>query len=303
MNNIILCICTYNRNKKLINCLKSIEKLKLSKKFRLEILVLDNSINFLSKNIVENYKKKIDIKIFIKNEKKRGVVFARNACLDFVRKKKPKYVGFVDDDCVLDQYWLINTLKTIKEFNADIVTGPQHYNKINQNNNKLNFTKFFEKKYKKNILKVKWAATNNVFFNFNILKTNNIKFDKNLNKFGMGEDQLFFIQMTKLGKIIYWSNEIKVTEVIHNHRLNLKWLIIRSFRLGILGNYIDRKVYGNLLGLIITYSKSIYFFFKFILHLLLPLKKDYIIILNIYFFKASGKFLGPFIFKKIKFLN
>ena len=138
MNNIILCICTYNRNKKLINCLKSVEKLKLSKKFRLEILVLDNSINFLSKNIVENYKKKIDIKIFIKNEKKRGVVFARNACLDFVKKKKPKYVGFVDDDSVLDQYWLINAFKTIKEFNADIVTGPQYYYKNNQNNKKLN---------------------------------------------------------------------------------------------------------------------------------------------------------------------
>ncbi len=302
MKKIILCICTYNRNIKLVNCLRSVEKLKLSRKYRLEVLVLDNSINSIAKNIIKDYQKKTNNKIFYKSEKKRGIVFARNACLNFLKKKKPEYIGFIDDDCTLNQYWLINAFKIMRELKADIVTGPQLYDKDVLANKRLNFSKFFEKNYKKESLKVKWAATNNVFFKFHAIK-NNIKFDKNLNKFGMGEDQLFFSMLSKLGKKIYWSQKIQVTETIHYHRQNIKWLSNRSFRLGVLGNYIDRKIYGNTLGLLINYLKSIYFLIKFILYSLLPLKKNYFIHLNNFFFRALGKLLGPFIFDKVKFLK
>ena len=303
MNNIILCICTYNRNDKLIDCLVSIKRLKLIKKFNIKILILDNSVNFSSKNIIKSHQKKFNFKIFLQNEKKRGVVFARNACLNFINKQNPKYVGFIDDDCVLDSNWLINATRAINNLNADIVTGPQLYSKDSFNKDKINYTKFFEKNYKKKFLKVNWAATNNVFFKYSILKSNNLKFDKNLNKFGMGEDQLFFSQLSKLGKNIFWSKNICVTETIHQHRLNLNWLIMRSYRLGILGNYIDRKIHGNIFGILINYMKSIYFFLKFILFLFLPFKKNYFINLNNYLFRAIGKFLGPILFKKIKFLN
>ena len=303
MDNIILCICTYKRNNKLIDCLLSVKRLKLLKKFNIKILILDNTINFSSKNIIKNLKKKIGFKIFLKNEKRRGVVFARNACLDFINKENPKYVGFIDDDCILDPNWLINTTKTINSLNADIVTGPQHYNKDNINKDKINYTKFFEKNYKKKFLQVNWAATNNVFFKYNIIKKSGLKFDENLNKFGMGEDQLFFLQLSRLGKKIYWSKKISVTETIHAHRLNLNWLIIRSYRLGILGNYIDRKIHGDLFGLLMNYMKSIYFFLKFVFILFLPFKKDYFISLNNNLFRAIGKFLGPILFKKINFLK
>ena len=119
----------------------------------------------------------------------------------------------------------------------------------------------------------------------------------------MGEDQLFFLQLSKLGKKIYWSKEISVTETIHAHRLSLNWLIKRSYRLGILGNYIDRKMHGNLFGILINYIKSIYFLLKFILILFLPFKKNYFINLNNNLFRAIGKFLGPILFKRINFLN
>ena len=35
-----------------------------------------------------------------------------------------------------------------------------------------------------------------------------IAYNINLNKFGMGEDQLFFSQLSKLGKNIFWSKNI-----------------------------------------------------------------------------------------------
>ena len=303
MNSILLCICTYKRNKKLLLCLDSIKKQKLLKKFNLKLLILDNTTQFTSKNIIKNFRRKNNLKIYIKNEKRRGVVFARNACLDFINEEKPKYVGFIDDDCTLDPNWLINATKTINNFNADVVTGPQNYIENNFEKNAINFTKFFEKKYKKEILQVDWAATNNVFFKYNIIKKNSLRFDIKLNNFGMGEDQLFFLQLSRLGKKIIWSKKINVTETIHAHRFNLNWLITRSYRLGVLGNYIDRKIYGNFVGFIINYIKSIYLLLKVILILFLPFKKNYLINLNNHFFRAIGKFVGPFLFKKTKFVN
>ena len=301
MKKIIICICTYNRNKNLIECLESIKRMKLIKKFDVEILIIDNTIDFKSKKKVEKYKKKTSFKINIINEKKRGIVYARNSCLDFIKNKKTNYISFIDDDCIFDKNWIVNAFKILKKYNADIVTGPQNYSK--DSNKNINFTKFFEKKYNQNILKVNWAATNNILFKSQILEKNNLRFDKNLNKFGMGEDQLFFLRLSKLGKKIFYSKEIKVTESIHKHRLNIQWLKNRSFRLGVLGNYIDKKIYGNILGFFLNYLKFIYYFLLLSINLFLPFQKNFIIKINNYLYRSLGKLLGPFIFYKINFLK
>ncbi len=303
MKKILICICTYNRNQSLMNCLRSIEKMKLINKFFLEVFILDNTITFNSKNIIKKYKKIKSRKISLQNEKKRGIVFARNACLDFARKSKSEYIIFIDDDCIFDKSWLVNAFDTLKKYNADVVTGPQEYEIKNSSIDNINFTQFFEKKYPKNILKVRWAATNNVLLKSNIIKETNLKFDKNLNKFGMGEDQLFFQQLSKLGIKIFYSDKIKVTENIHNHRFNINWLKNRSLRLGILGNYIDRKLYGNLIGTIINYLKFFYLMFKIFFIFIVPFKKNYKFILYNCYYRAIGKLYGPFVFKKINFLR
>ena len=75
----------------------------------------------------------------------------------------------------------------------------------------------------------------------------------------MGEDQLFFLQISNIGYKIFWNKNVKVYEKIHQHRQNYKWLIERSYRLGVLGHYLDKNQYGNLSGLFLNYSKSIYY--------------------------------------------
>ena len=42
----------------------------------------------------------------------------------------------------------------------------------------------------------------------------------------------------------------------------MKWVVDRSFRLGILGNYIDKKIYGSIIGNLLNYLKSIYYLFS-----------------------------------------
>ena len=186
-------------------------------------------------------------------KKKRGIVNARNQCLKISKNINCDYIAFFDDDCIVDKFWFKNVLEIINTYKADIITGPQIY--INNDKKKFDIRELFEKKYKKNIDKVGWAATNNVIFKKEIFLKENIFFDIKLNYFGMGEDQLFFSKLYKRGYKIIWSKNIKVYEKMHSHRSSSKWIIDRSYRLGILGHYIDQELNGKFLGLLINFIK------------------------------------------------
>ena len=300
MNEIIICIPTYNRNKSLIDCLKSIKKMENKNHFKIKVLVVDNSTTNNSYKTIKKFKKKSDIEICQAHEKKRGIVFARNKCLELVRKLKPNYIAFIDDDCKVNKNWLTNIFKLLKEVNADVITGPQLYEK----NNKNNYMHLFEKKYKNKFLKVTWAASNNVFFKFDILKHKKyIKFDKNLNKFGMGEDQLFFSIINKIGYKIYWSQKVIITEQLHPHRSNINWIKERSKRLGILGHYLDIKLHGKITGYFVNYIKSFYLFFLSIIIFTNIFNNNRNLDFTNNIFRFYGKLIGPFKFKKIQFLK
>ncbi len=300
MSEILICIPTYNRNISLINCLKSIKRLKNENFFKIRILVLDNSKKNDSYEIIKSFKKKQKLKIYQSHEKKRGIVYARNKCLQIAKKLNPNYIAFIDDDCEVDTNWLKNIFKLLNTTDADVITGPQLY----EGQNSKNYTSLFEKRYKKKLLRVKWAASNNVFFKFDILKQEkNIKFDKNLNKFGMGEDQLFFSIINKIGYKIYWSKDIVVTEKKHTHRSNINWMKERSKRLGILGHYLDIKIHGKIVGYFVNYIKCFYLLFTSII--------IYINFFNVnkdldfanYLFRFYGKLIGPFNIKKVQFFK
>ena len=292
-----ICIPTYNRNESLKKCIKSINKIKIKNKIKINIIIVDNSKNNnllkIKKQLIKNSK----FKILFLSEKKRGAVFARNKYLKKIKIINPDYICFFDDDCVVDKNWLKNSLKTIKSKNADIVTGPQIY----LNKKFSNYSSLFEKNYgNKKIYRVQWAASNNVLINYKIIKKNKLFFDKKLNKFGVGEDQLFFLQISNIGYKIFWDKNVKVYEKIHQHRQNYKWLIERSYRLGVLGHYLDKNQYGNLSGLFLNYLKSIYYLSKSIISILYWNNNYVEKILN-YFIRFYGRLIGPFVFKKINF--
>jgi succinoglycan biosynthesis protein ExoM len=294
--NFLVCICTYKRNKDLIKCLESIKKVILPINSKIKILVIDNTINNNSYTVVKNLKKKIKYNIFYVNEGQRGIVNARNRCLKEAKKINCDFVSFLDDDCTIHKNWFKNVLKIIKNYNADIVTGPQIYK-----NNQKNISELFEKKIKKNNSQVNWAASNNVLFKKIIIEKENILFDKKLNKFGIGEDQLFFSILSKLGYKIIWTNTIKVYEKTHFHRNNLNWIANRSFRLGVLGLYLDIKIYGLINGYLTNYLKFFYYLIFAFLSLLNISKKFYLYQFVNLLIRSVGRLLSPFYLSRIKF--
>ncbi len=283
---ILICICTYKRNIELIKCLKKFQSIFIPGNIEIEFLIVDNTTNYESKIVVKNFKKKFKFSVFHYNEKKRGIVYARNKCLKEVKKINCEYVTFFDDDCIVDKKWFINFQRLTQENEIEVITGPQIHNNQNED--------FFEKKYNKDLISVKWAATNNVVIKKKILIDENIFFDTALNKFGMGEDQLFFSRLKKRGYQILWSKKLRVVEKSHKHRLNIQWIKERSFRLGVIGYYIDKKLYGTFLGLFINYIKCLIYFLMSLF--LIKINKS-INFIN----RSYGRLLGPFVFKKIDF--
>ena len=128
-----------------------------------------------------------------------------------------------------------------------------------------------------------------------------ILFDEKLNKFGIGEDQLFFSILNQKGFKIYWSESIKVYEKVHAHRSTIKWLISRSYRLGVLGHHIDIQLYGTIFGYLINYLKSIFYLFNSISKIFYFFDKEFKIHFLNMIARFYGRLVGPFKINKIQF--
>ena len=113
----------------------------------------------------------------------------------------------------------------------------------------------------------------------------------------------FFSILNQKDYKIYWSNNIKVYEKSHQHRSNIYWLIKRSFRLGVLGHYIDRKLHGNFLGYLANYLKSILYLLYTIKSIATIYNKNSRISGINFIFRFLGKLVGPVIFNRIDFLK
>ena len=68
-----ICICTFNRNKSLEKCIESINKIKIKKQIKINIIIVDNTkdnnLLKIKKKLIKNSKNKI---IFLNEKKKRN---------------------------------------------------------------------------------------------------------------------------------------------------------------------------------------------------------------------------------------
>lgn len=272
---ISLCVCTRKFDKKLLNCLQSINRINKKNTFKLSIvIILNNKKKNFNKEflILKILNSKHEIKFL--HEKKIGVSYARNCYLKFIKNSKFDFCCFIDDDCVVNKNFFLNHISFINKENCEIVTGPQLYL-----SNRAYF-RILERNFKSG-QKLRWASTNNVFFKHKILK-NNIYFSNLVTKYGFGEDQLFFSQQNQLGNIIKWNNN-KVYEVIQKKRENMIWFLDRSFKFGLSGFLIDKEMYGTLNGLIINFGKIGYYFYSIIESFFVNIYRPKLICYNILF--------------------
>ena len=285
-NKIIVAVCSRNFNKNLLNLMNNIYLNSMSSKFDLEVLIVFNNSKTIMQNellLLTKKLKKINFNIIY--EKKIGISYVRNKCLNYLINTKFDYYCFIDDDCLIKKNYLINHLNFIKKNKCNIVTGPQIYN------SKFFFFRTLERKYSQGT-NVSWASTNNVFFTNRIFKKK-IYFSSNVTKYGFGEDQLYFTKLSKLGEIIKWNNN-PVFETIQINRENLVWFLNRNFRYGLTGFLIEKELYGSLLAFFINLTKAIVYFIKMFLNiisLLTNTKKNFYSFLS-NLFRCLGRVCG-----------
>jgi glycosyltransferase involved in cell wall biosynthesis len=255
---IIIATCTYHRSRYLKLLLDSIaqQKFKLSITPRLELLVVDNADDEDSKNVCSIFHNlNPSLPLYYTVEIQQGISFARNAILANV-PNECNYLAMVDDDEVLDEYWLDNLLATQHTTKATVVRGPIVPVYSNMAPDWVKSKEYFgwptSKKVMREGMEMESAATNNVLIDWQAVKNLNLKFDPALALTG-GEDVVFFQRIQSAGHKIVYSANAKVYESIPESRTTLKALMRLNFRYGInrlTKNYLRRNYKSKITGLI-----------------------------------------------------
>lgn len=284
---IILGASLSKKNEKFLNkFLASLNNINIPNNFRLKIIFIIEKKNFIYLNLIQ--KKLINKKFEILLIDVAGIPQSRNMFVKYLKKNISYYAGFIDDDCVVPENWLKNMVKFIKKNKCDIVGGPQ----LHKVSNKFYLDLFqLIEPQKLHGQKVDWVATNNSFFKSKILKRSNIKFDENLKNIG-GSDQLFFKRLSHQKYKCKWNLKASVTESKQSERENISWFLKRNLRYGYSGNYIDKIIYGKIIGIFLSFCKIFVMLLFSLFYLVLFIKKNNFYKSLFYLFRSIGRLLG-----------
>ncbi len=284
---IILGASLSKKNEKFLNkFLASLNNINIPNNFRLKIIFIIEKKNFIYLNLIQ--KKLINKKFEILLIDVAGIPQSRNMFVKYLKKNISYYAGFIDDDCVVPENWLKNMVKFIKKNKCDIVGGPQ----LHKVSNKFYLDLFqLIEPQKLHGQKVDWVATNNSFFKSKILKRSNIKFDENLKNIG-GSDQLFFKRLSHQKYKCKWNLKASVTESKQSERENISWFLKRNLRYGYSGNYIDKIIYGKIIGIFLSFCKIFVMLLFSSFYLVLFIKKNNFYKSLFYLFRSIGRLLG-----------
>ncbi|MFO1131824.1 MAG: glycosyltransferase [Hyphomicrobiales bacterium] len=115
---IAILICTHDRPEFLRLLLDGLRHERQPGVF---LCVVDNGMRS-SAAIVEPFR--AEFELFYRRVEEPGVVVARNACLALAMDHAPDVLVFIDDDETPNSGWLAAMMRTLRDTNADFVTGP-----------------------------------------------------------------------------------------------------------------------------------------------------------------------------------
>jgi succinoglycan biosynthesis protein ExoM len=126
MPSVAICIATHCRPLGLERLIRALAMLELTRcsPSSISIVVADNDPAGSARATCEALRGAIRWPIEYVHEPRRGIPFARNACVDGARRLGAELLAFIDDDEVPDPAWLDQLLLVIHDTGAGICTGP-----------------------------------------------------------------------------------------------------------------------------------------------------------------------------------
>lgn len=164
-------------------------------------------------------------------EPQRGVAAVRNRALQLA-PAEADWVAFIDDDEIASHNWLISLLSTARRYNAIAVQGPVQPRYEIAPDAWLDHCGLYRLGPYRDGEPLNFAATNNSIVDKRVIDRLGLRFDMRFN-FSGGEDQDFFSRLLAVHPgCIVASADAVVTDLIPASRMNMRWALRRSYRMG-----------------------------------------------------------------------
>ena len=233
---VAVCACTYQRPEGLNNLLAGLatQRFTAIPQPLISIVIADNEACETTAQICHDFSRDTGIPLIYVPVAKRGISYARNACLDQL-PKDTDLLAFIDDDERPEPGWLEALLVMQKQTGSDVVYGPVSPIFPEATPRWIQESDFFAKPNQADTLhngqEIAFAATCNCLMKVAIIHDTTIRFDPEFALCG-GEDKLFFRQIKAAGYRIVWTAQARVRETVPPQRACLRYLLQASFRLG-----------------------------------------------------------------------
>jgi succinoglycan biosynthesis protein ExoM len=182
--------------------------------------------------VVEDLKASFRFPISATTVEPPGISAVRNAILDEARRRNVDFIAMIDDDETASVEWLDQLLRAQKSTGAGVVGGP--VTQLFPESVPGWFRIAFERPFKPNGPIELVDATGNILMSCAALKASGWpQFDPAYGLSGGGDTE-FFLRARQLGIGFGWTNEAVAAETVEVERLNIGWVLRRSYRHGII---------------------------------------------------------------------
>lgn len=257
---IAVCACTYKRPHGLRALLAGIAAMafadttaRLGSPPRLTVVIADNEGSDQARAICADFHHPETMPIVYIHEPRRGIPFARNACLDHL-PPNCDFFAFVDDDEVPAPDWLDQLLRAQAKTGADVVAGRVLPVFENGTPDWIAAGGFFGAPRRSydldmprldDLQELDRAATNNVLVRTAAAQSAGLRFDTTGFALSGGSDTLFFRTLRKHGSFIVFAKNAVVYDHIPASRANLRYMLRERFRIANINTIIDAVVAGR----------------------------------------------------------
>ncbi len=229
MKRVVVCVATFSRPTLLRDCLLSIfESVVGVTGYRTTILVVDNNAEAISDSIMASLPSADSIEWMVCHEPQPGIPFARNRALIESIERRADFIGFIDDDEVVDRRWFEEIVFAIDHPEVDIVSGVVVPETRRMISGVISRPRLRDRAETGNVIFKAWIA-------------DRLRFDTSL-AFCGGSDTLFFRQAFELGARIVSCDTAIAVESVPIERQSIGWRIRRQWRYGIVSTMIEKKL-------------------------------------------------------------
>ena len=220
---ISVCICTHRRPESLAALLSALARQTHAPA---EVVVVDNDANGSARTVAEHASSPFPLRYAI--EPQQNIALARNRTVTLAGGE---WLALIDDDELPDEHWLRRMAETATAHRADGVLGPVIPVLPDGAPGWIRRGDFYARRRFATGTEVprNELRTSNLLLRADLVRRERGPFDA---RFGLtgGEDGDLLSRLQLGGAKLVWCDEAVVVEVIGRERLDLGWLLQRSFR-------------------------------------------------------------------------